>query len=79
MKSHVATRRGVARAYTLENVGTRATFRLTLDVITQNLTVTLGTTLSETLTNPMLLSLNERIPSAKNPTFPPLPRPDIVS
>ena len=48
-KSHVATRIGAARVYTPQNLDVHATSRLTLDVITQNLTVTLGTALSETL------------------------------
>jgi hypothetical protein len=49
MKSHVATRPRVARAHPPENVDVRAILRLTLNVVTQNLTVTLCTTLSETL------------------------------
>lgn len=52
MRDRVATRIGVARVYRPENVDIHAIFRLTLNVITQNLTVTLSTTLSKTLTSP---------------------------
>jgi len=38
--------------YAHQNVDVHAAFRLTLNVIAQNLAVTLSTTLSETLTRP---------------------------
>jgi hypothetical protein len=53
MESHVATRVGVARVFTPENVDVHAISRLTLNVIAQNLTVTLCTTLSKTLNSPI--------------------------
>jgi len=52
MKSHVATRPS-GTCIRAGNDDIHAIFRLTLDVITQNLTVTLGTALSETLKRPV--------------------------
>ena len=51
MKSHVATR-PCGTCIRVGNDDIHAMFRLTLDVITQNLTMTLGTALSETLMRP---------------------------
>lgn len=51
---------------------------LTLNVVTKNLTVTLGTTLSETLQVENRLVHDTQDLSREALTLPPFPRPDIV-
>ena len=51
--------------------------KLTLNVVTENLTMTLGTTLSETLHATGCQRQFEQTLQTQH-TFPPLPRPDIV-